>query len=646
MHRRNPFRHAAPFALLMACACVPLAAQRTSDVPVVPPANVVPEKAVPPPPVISERDKREADNAYLQGARQISKHDFAGAEANFARATVLNPTDPTYARARAYARESRVMELVHAAAQAKVAGNVPRSKELLAQAHELDPQNNMVAQHLSAGGDAMSPAIDPLLFPASDIASTLAGAPQLKPTPGTHDFHIHSDPQSALREVYSAFGIKVQFDPSVSGGAQLNFDINGLTFDAATSFVHQLTKTFAAPVQNDLVIIAQDSQDNRDRLVPQVEETIYLRGMTSEQMQDLANLARNVFDVKNITASATGGTILVRADEPTLKLLNAQYADMLDGDSDVLMDVSLYEIDKSKVRNFGVSLAQSATAYDLASEAQNIITANQATIDAAKAAGLFIDHKNTLANTLEEIGIIEAAGGLTATQTAEISGLLGYIGSLGGFPLLGVSVGSGATVNAVLTASDVRVLDSMQLRAANSQKSQFRSGTRYPIITSTYSSGVTGLSPALQAAATAAGISTTSVTIPNIQFEDLGLTLVATPHILRTGEVNIALDLKIISLGSVSLNSIPELNNRQYVSTVTVPAGQSAMLASVVNKSELGSVSGFPGLNDLPGFQGTNKDLDREQTELLIVVTPHVVRQSAMRFTSRRLAFPHVNNSY
>ncbi|MDE1155550.1 MAG: hypothetical protein PW735_07430 [Acidobacteriaceae bacterium] len=602
------------------------------------PAGVAAESKTVTPPPVSEHDALEADNAYLQGARQISKSDYAGAEANFRRAVQLNPQNPDYARATLYAREAQVTTLLHQATTARVKGDHALEKDLLQQAHKLDPDNRIVAEHLSSGAESNSPAIDPLQFPPEDIAATLGSAPHLEPLPGPSSFHERGAPEDVLKAVYRAYGIDVQFDAPLTATKPIRFDLDGANYDTVTSLLSDMTGTFTAPVQAHQAIIANNTQDNRDRLIPQVEETIYLRGMTSDQMQEYANIARNIFDVKTVTASATGGTILIRADEPTLKLLNAAYSDMLDGGSDIMLDINLYEVDTSKQRNYGVEFPSEMQSFSLYSELNSVITANQSSINTAISNGIITLGSNTEQNMLIELEFLYGAGLLSSSEQSLITGLLGTIGNYAGIPLIGTSISSGATVNALLTSSDVRIVDSVKIRASSLQQVQFRSGTRYPIVTSTYSSGVSSSTASLAALY---GYSTTSVTIPQIQFEDLGLTMKLTPKVQRNRDISIAFEMKIEALGSTSLNDIPELNNRQLNSTTTVPDGQTALIVSSVNKSEAGTIIGTPGLNDLPGFSGTDKSTDNSTNELLISITPHIVREQNLHFVSRMLATPH-----
>src|SRR6202044_2951462 len=363
-------------------------------------------------------------------------------------------------------------------------------------ARTLDPNNHVVLQHFETAPDAgnktasnakkLDPffsSIDPSKFPAKNIASTLQGPVELTPTAGNRDVHLHGDVQTVVRNLYSLFGIKVAFDPSVSSGAPINLDMNNVTFGGATRALGIAANIFAVPVQPTSVLVARDTQENRDALMPLVEETVYLPGRTNDEMQELANVARNIFDIKEVTASSTGGFLLLRGNEQVLREVNAVYDDMLDGNPEVLFDVSLYEIDKSLDNNVGAILPNSAGVFSIAAQAQSLVSANQALINQAVAAGLLTLNGTPLENLITEVGFLVASGAVTAVQYTNLLGVFG-----GGLTLAGLYLGSNSSFNLALNSTDVSILDSAQIRASNKQLATFRVGSRYPVITGTYKS--------------------------------------------------------------------------------------------------------------------------------------------------------------
>lgn len=601
-------------------------------------------------PPISESQARQADDAYLEGAKEIEHNNLVAAERSFAKAVELNPGKQEYVLSLAVTREHRLTELVQSAAKARLMGDDKRADDLLAQAKAIDPENSIVTQHLGVDASPRPKIVEAESLAGRKPGDSFGGPIEFEPTPGTKSFHLRGNSQDVIRSIYSTFGITTTFDDSVTGGSQIKFDLDDVDFATATRVLRDVAHVFAVAVQPKSALVAKDTAENRERLTPQVEETIYLPGVSSDEMKELADVARNIFELKQVTASPTGGNILVRGDEGTIRLLNATYADMVDGGSDVLLDIHLYEIDKTHIVNIGAQLPNSAGVFAAASELQSVLNSNQSLINQAVASGIIKLTGNPSVDIPNELGVLYAAGQLSSIS--QLTGLLGLFGKYAGFPLAGLFLSGGSTFNLALNESDARTLDDVQVRASDNQSVTFRSGTRYPITTSTYSTGVSSSLASSVAGVSVGGTSlsnllnqylgTSSVTIPQIQYEDLGITVKAKSRILRTGDVHLELDMKIEALGGGSNDGIPILNNRSLTSTITVPAGQTALLASELTRDEARSIDGLPGLSELPGFQGTDKDADIASDELLITITPHIVRAGSMRVASRRLAVEHM----
>jgi Flp pilus assembly secretin CpaC len=596
-------------------------------------------------PSISAKQTREAEDAYIRGAREVDRKDLAAAEKSFARAVELNPGNRDYALALIVVREHHLDELVQLAAKQRLLGNNERADALLEEARKIDPNNAVIAQHFE------EPVSTSEFAHRSTVADTLGDAVKLEPKPGTQDVHLRGTPRDVIRSLYAQFDITAVFDSSVNIGAPVRLELEHVTFEQCAQIAAEMTHTFAIPVQPHSALIASDTTANRQSLQPQVEETVYMPGLEETQMQEMARLARDIFGLTSVTASPTTDTIVLRGDPDNLKILNATYQGMLDGSSDVMLDVNLYEIDRANTRNIGLQLPGSAGIFSVTAEAQQLVSANQSVINQAIASGIIKLSGNSVTDLITEVGFLIASGAVSSVQYTNLLGIFGN-----GLSLAGLYVGSGSNLNLLLNSSDVRTLDAVQLRAGNNIKATFRAGSRYPIITSTYTSG---LSSSVASAVSGLNINgtnvgsllqqylgTSSVTIPQVQFEDLGLTLDATPVIQRAGTVQLALTLKIESLGGGSISNIPILNSRQLSSTITIPAGQTALLVGQVSKSETRDIQGVPGLSEIPGFQSTtNEDKQTSTGELLITITPHVVREGGPRIASRPLLLPYNPNA-
>jgi type II secretory pathway component GspD/PulD (secretin) len=184
------------------------------------------------------------------------------------------------------------------------------------------------------------------------------------------------------------------------------------------------------------------------------------------------------------------------------------------------------------------------------------------------------------------------------------------------------------------------------------QTTTLKIGEKYPITTATYSSGVSSATSSALAGVSINGVSAASLvnqylgsaantTIPQVQYEDLGLTLKATPTVLKSGMVDMKIELKVEALQGGSLNNIPILTSEVFSSDLTTRDGTTAVMLSDLSSTESASISGLPGLSDLPGFQQSAADDLREtdRSELVLMITPHVVRHRKNLMASRRIPF-------
>jgi general secretion pathway protein D len=304
-----------------------------------------------------------------------------------------------------------------------------------------------------------------------------------------------------------------------------------------------------------------------------------------------------------------------------------------------MIELKLYAVDKTNQRNIGAQLPQQIGIYNVASAAQNLVASNQSLVNQAIAQGLIPAGSSNITIALALI-----ASGLV--QSALLSSTVGFFG--GGLTQTGVTTNQNPTFNLALTSSDTRALNDIQIRVGDRQSATFRVGQRYPITTATYSTASAAQTSALSGVSIN-GVSATSllnaasgspITIPQIQYEDLGRTLKATPTVQRSGAIKMHIDLKIEALTGGSENNIPILNNQQFASDVTVDDGDTALMVSSLTKSESGSISGLPGIGELPGFQTASADKTTmtDSSNLLLLITPHITRRRSNLTAGPRIA--------
>jgi len=566
--------------------------------------------------------QRKAAKLYLQGVKLLEKNRAEAAWALLRQAAELEPGNATYLRASELARQSAVTQLMEQAVRERGSGAADDAAKLLQHALEIDPGNASLQQRLAELGDKLGSAqvgqtASSALSPQANLESgpmALADGPiVLEPKAERQSFHLRSNARQVVEQVFRAYGIEASVHDSVQA-KPVRMDVEDATFPQAMRVLELLTHTFYEPLDPHRVIVAQDTRENRTQFQRLQMETIYLPGLNDKELTEVSNLARNVFETQQSVAQPTQGTLTLRATAKTLNAFNHTVTRLVDGKSQVDLDVKVIQLAYISSRETGTTFFQQTTVANAYSEINSILTQNASAVQQIIASGV-VPNANGLTNELIIIGILLASGQITN------GGFLTQGFALFGNGIAETAIAPGpATLNFNLNSSDTRTLDDVHLRLEDQEAGTFKTGERYPIESSSFSSiAVSALA--------SAGLS--NQTIPQIQYEDLGLTLKATPSIMRSNDVALTLDLKIDALEGTSLNDIPILDSRQVSGVLTVKAGETAVLVSDLSRSEARALSGLPGISDIPGLQDVS-DISRSKNvaRLLILVTPTVIRET------------------
>jgi type II secretory pathway component GspD/PulD (secretin) len=115
---------------------------------------------------------------------------------------------------------------------------------------------------------------------------------------------------------------------------------------------------------------------------------------------------------------------------------------------------------------------------------------------------------------------------------------------------------------------------------------------------------------------------------PASEYVDLGVKIKATPTLHLNSEVTLQLEFEIRALSGTSVNGIPILSNRTLSQTVRVKEDEPTIVSGLTDAEETRSITGLPGFAEIPGvkYAFASKNRTVQDTELLIVVTPHKLR--------------------
>ncbi len=113
-----------------------------------------------------------------------------------------------------------------------------------------------------------------------------------------------------------------------------------------------------------------------------------------------------------------------------------------------------------------------------------------------------------------------------------------------------------------------------------------------------------------------------------IEFKEFGVALAFTPTIIGNNRINLRVSPEVSQLGAAIEGICCALTTRRAETTVELGSGQSFVIAGLLQNSVSEAVRKFPGLGDLPilGRLFRSEEFNRDETELIIVVTPYIVQ--------------------
>lgn len=192
--------------------------------------------------------------------------------------------------------------------------------------------------------------------------------------------------------------------------------------------------------------------------------------------------------------------------------------------------------------------------------------------------------------------------------------------------------GTGANVQAILRAMEsagvVRTLAEPNLTAISGESATFIAGGEFPI-------------PAGYTCDPVTRVCTTQIT-----YKKFGISLNFTPVVMTEGRISLRVMTEVSELSndnSLTLNqsgsslTIPSIRTRRAETTLEIPSGGAMAMAGLIAEQTKQAVNGLPGLTQLPilGSLFRSRDFVNSQTELMVMVTPYVVRAVAQKDLSR-----------
>ena len=331
-------------------------------------------------------------------------------------------------------------------------------------------------------------------------------------------------------------------------------------------------------------------------------------------MQELQNLMRTMLGSTFVATNPTANTLLMRAPKRVLDAAEMLVNNLSGGRPEVLLEIRALQLDDSASRQIGINLPLQFNIFNVPTELRKLVSIP---------GGADAIARLLASGTVNPADLVALAGLLAAAQANQSSPLTQPFGVLGGGrSLTGVGI-PGSIANFHFDQSSVKLLQKMTLRAEQGKAASYRVGERYPILTNSFSA----LTNTPLTSRQTQGVGTQPL-VPGVTYEDLGITLKATPNVTASGDINLQLELGIKALAGQTFNGVPTISNREYKGTINVKDGEVSIMAGSMDESESKNVTGMPWLSNIPGLKPlvSNTRKQRSHSDLLFLIIPHIIR--------------------
>jgi general secretion pathway protein D len=539
-----------------------------------------------------------ADNAgslFKKGRDAEARQKYEDAYSFYKQAYEIKPTDLKYRSAVERLRFLAGASHVHRGQGFREEGKLAEAMAEFKAAAEIDPSSFIAQQEIrrtqklidaAVNGPAPQAAANPSANTLRKRLDEAAGPMDLAPIANIPiTLKLTEDTKVIYETVGKLAGVNVLFDPDYTS-RRIKIELNSVTLEDALAIVALESKTFWRPVTPNTIFVAPDNPAKRKEIETNVIKTFYLSNVsTPTELQDLVNAMRQILEIPRIQQLPSQNAIVVRGTPDQVALAEKLISDIDKAKPEVIVEVAIMQVSRDKVRNLGINPPTSVT------------VALQPNVNTTTTTSNSNSNNTTTSNSNGSLNLNSLAH-LNATDFQ-------------------VTIPQ-ATVTALFSDSSTKLIQNPQIRALDGQKASLKIGDRVPVATGSFQPGIGGV-----------GINP----LVNTQFQylDVGVNIDITPHVHAGGEVTLKMMMDVSAVtGNSNIGGIsqPIIGQRKIEHEIRLKEGEVNLLGGIFENQDVKSLSGLPGLAQIPLlkylFSSTN--VEHKENEIVFLLIPHIVR--------------------
>ncbi len=584
---------------------------------------------------------RKSDKLLSQAKEAESKGNYDQAATLAEQAVSNDPSDPAYMLELRRVRFEAGNAHVKNGQKIRAAGHLAEALAEFEKAYAADPANDNAEQEIrrtrqmidretnrGASANPQEAGMTPAELAKKENEKrfeAMLPVPVLKPlNPLPLNLKMNNQKPRVLYDTIGKLaGVNVLFDPDYEAQQQpkpTSIDLNNSTLEEALDYVSIATRSFWKPLSPNTIFVTVENPGKHRDYDEQLVKVFYLSNVTGPtELNEIVTMLRTVADITKLFQSTAQNALVVRAQADRMALAEKIIADLDRPRPEVVIDVLVMEVNSVHMRNLTAAFAPNGITSQLLFTPRNSILTNNANSTTTTTA--------TSGGTGSGGVVTPITGGTTGTGT----GTTTTTTTTGAVPLANIkhislkdysltNVPNGL-LEAVLNDTGTRVLQNPQIRAVDNYKATLKIGDKVPTATGSFGGGGVG------------GVGNSLLVNTQFTFLDTGVNLEITPRVHENKEVSLHVDVDIsqvkdhIDLGGISQ---PIIGQRRATVDVRLRDGEINVIGGLIQKQDSKVTSGVPGLGNIPVLRRlfTSEKLEKDNTELLITMIPHIVRSA------------------
>src|SRR3989441_4710322 len=538
----------------------------------------------------------KAKSLYNKGKDAEARQNYEMAYDFYKQAYDLKPKDLLYRTSFQRMRFLSAASHVHRGQLLREAGKLDEALAEFQKATDIDSSSFIAQQELRRTQQMIDESKNPQPQAAASPPNSLKrrleqalGPVELAPISNSPiTLKLTEDSKVIYETVGKLAGINVLFDPDYTS-RRIKIELNGVSLEEALEIIAMESKTFWRPVTSNTIFVASDNPAKRKELEQSVIKTFYMTNLSQPtELQDVVNAMRTILEVSRIQQLPSQSAIVVRGTPDQIALAQKLIDDLDKAKPEVIVEVAVMQVSRDKIRTLGINPPTSATV----ALQSNINTTTPATTTNGTTA-----NTNTSSGTPNQINL-NRINNLNATDFQ-------------------VTIPQ-ATATALLSDTNTKLIQNPQIRALDGQKASLKIGDRVPVATGSFQPGIGGV-----------GINP----LVNTQFQylDVGVNIDITPHVHGGREVTLKMSLDISAVTSTTniggINQ-PVIGQRKIEHEIRLKDGEVNLLGGILEDQQTKSLSGIPGLAQVPllKYLFSQTNTEHRENEIVFVLIPHIIR--------------------